>query len=87
MAENAYNGFMPKDAAELLRDALALPAEARTALIDSLIDSLDAQVDEDVEASWREEIHRRLEQIDGGAVKLIPWDEAQRRLWGRDFRC
>jgi putative addiction module component (TIGR02574 family) len=71
---------MPRDAAELLRDALALPAEARAALIDSLIGSLDIEVDEDAEEAWREEIHRRLQQIDSGAVKLIPWEDARRRL-------
>ena len=71
---------MPRDAAELLRDALALPAEARAALIDSLIGSLDIEVDEDAEEAWREEIHRRLQQIDNGAVKLIPWEDARRRL-------
>jgi len=74
---------MPKDAAELLRDALALPPEARAALADSLLESLDAQVDEDAEAVWREEIHRRLTELDNGAVQLIPWDDARRRLWGR----
>ena len=75
-----YNGAMARDAGELLRDALSLPAEARAALIDSLIESLDIEVDENAEEAWREEICRRLQQIDGGAVKLLPWDDAQRRL-------
>ena len=74
---------MPKDAAELLRDALSLPVEARAALIDSLLESLDAEVDDNAEEAWREEIYRRLRQIDSEAVKLIPWDDAQRRLWAR----
>ena len=74
---------MPKDAAELLRDALSLPAEARAALIDSLLESLDVEVDDGAEQAWREEIYRRLQQIDSEAVKLIPWDDAQRRLWAR----
>jgi hypothetical protein len=55
---------MVKDAAEVLRDALALPSEARAALIDSMIESLDHTVDEGAEEAWREEIHRRLQQID-----------------------
>jgi putative addiction module component (TIGR02574 family) len=72
---------MSKDAAELLKDALALPTEARAALIDSLLESLDnAAGDDDAEAAWREEIHRRLQEIDSGAVKLIPWEDAERRL-------
>jgi putative addiction module component (TIGR02574 family) len=74
---------MQKDAAELLRDALSLPPEARAALVDSLLKSLDVEVDHDAEARWQEEIQRRLQQIDSKAAALIPWDEAQRRLKAR----
>ena len=74
---------MPRDAAEVLKDALALPLEARAALIGTLVDSLDTEVDEDAEEAWREEILRRLREIDSGAVKLIPWSEAPRRLLAR----
>jgi putative addiction module component (TIGR02574 family) len=69
-----------RDAGEVLRDALALSAEARAALVDSLIESLDQTVDEGAEEAWREEIYRRLQQIDSGAVQLIPWEDARRRL-------
>jgi putative addiction module component (TIGR02574 family) len=71
---------MPRDAAEVLKDALELPPEARAALIGSLFDSLDTEVDEDAEEAWRGEIRRRLQEIDSGAAKLVPWDEARRRL-------
>jgi putative addiction module component (TIGR02574 family) len=74
---------MPKDAAELLREALSLPVEARAALVDTLLESLDVEVDENAAEAWRAEIYRRLLEIDTGAVKLIPWDDAQRRLWAR----
>lgn len=74
---------MEPDAAEVLRDALALSPEVRAALIDSLIGSLDQAVDADAEETWREEIYRRLRQIDSGAVRLIPWEEARRRLRSR----
>jgi putative addiction module component (TIGR02574 family) len=76
-------GLRQKDAAEVLRDALSLPPEARAALIDSLLESLDAEVDDNAEEAWREAIYRRLQQIDSGAAKLIPWDDAERRLWAR----
>lgn len=71
---------MSRHAAEILRDALSLPAEARAALADSLLESLDTEVNEDVEQEWRDEIYRRLQQIDSGAVKLIPWEEARKHL-------
>ncbi len=71
---------MVRDPAEVLRDALELPLEARAALVDSLIESLDQIVDEGVEEAWREEICRRLQRIDSGAVQLISWEDARRRL-------
>jgi len=71
---------MERDAAEVLRDALALSPEVRAALVDTLIGSLDQEVDPAAEEAWREEIYRRLQQIDSGAVHLIPWEEARRRL-------
>ena len=74
---------MERDVAEVLRDALAFPPEVRAALIDSLISSLDQAVDAGAEEAWREEIYRRLQQIDSGAVQLIPWEDARRRLRSR----
>ena len=71
---------MVKEVDEILRHALALPPEARAALIGPLIESLDPSVDEGAEEAWRAEIHRRIQEIDSGAVQLIPWEEARRRL-------
>ena len=75
-----YNAHMNRDAGEILKDALALPSETRAALADSLWDSLDPEVDADAEEAWRKEIHRRLAELDSGAVKAIPWSEARARL-------
>ena len=71
---------MPREAADLLREALSLPQEQRAALVDSLLESLDSDVDPDAEEAWRQEIYHRLQQIDSGAVQLIPWEDAERRL-------
>ena len=76
----AYNLSMPRTPAELLSEALHLPIDARAALADSLLDSLDAEVDANAEEAWRDEIYRRLQEIDSGAVQLIPWHDARRRL-------
>lgn len=74
---------MDRAASEVLRDALALPLEARATLIDSLIDSLDEETEEGIEQAWREEIGARVQQIDEGAVQLISWADARHRLRGR----
>jgi putative addiction module component (TIGR02574 family) len=75
---------MSAEVSELLKKALALPPEARAALADSLLESLDEEpVDEGVEAAWSEEIKRRLEEIDSGKVQMIPFEEVRRRLAAR----
>lgn len=71
---------MNRDAGEILKEALALPAEARAALADSLWDSLDTEFDADAEDAWQQEIRRRLADLDSGAVKTIPWSEARSKL-------
>jgi putative addiction module component (TIGR02574 family) len=57
-----------------------LPPAARAALADSLIDSLDTEVDENAEEAWRREIALRVRDLDSGAVRTIAWDQVRRRL-------
>ena len=71
---------MKRDAGEILKEALALPLEARAALADSLWDSLETEVDAEAEEAWRQEIHRRVAELDSGVVKSIPWSEARAQL-------
>jgi len=65
---------------EILRKALSLPEQDRADLIGALIDSLDAEVQEGVEAAWRAEIERRAQELDSGAVESIPWEVVKARL-------
>ncbi len=74
---------MKRDAAEILKDALALPPEALAAVAGSLLESLDNQIDEWAEAAWEAEIAHRLNDLDTGKVKLIPWATVRRRLMVR----
>lgn len=73
---------MSPNADELVRQALALPEDARAELASLLIESLDEglELDEDYER----EIARRIEASDRGEVERIPWDEARRRMFGAD---
>ena len=68
---------MTHEATELLKKALALPPEERADLASTLIDSLDATVDDDVEAAWQEEIQRRMHDVRSGKVKTTPWEEVR----------
>jgi putative addiction module component (TIGR02574 family) len=66
------------DAKLLLAEALRLPDEERAALAGELIQSLDTEID--AEAAWSVEIRERLDRLDAGNAKTIPWSEARRRI-------
>ena len=61
----SYNFPMTQEARELLQKALALPDNERAELAGNLISSLDATVDQDVDAAWQQEVVRRLHEEDG----------------------
>lgn len=71
---------MKQDVSELLKKAMELPAEACAALASSLFESLDDQVDASAEEEWKQEIARRMAELDSGKVRPIPWAEARRQI-------
>ncbi len=71
---------MTPDVSELLKKALALPPEARVALAGSLLESIDGTVDASAEEEWGREIARRIEELDSGKSKPVPWAEARRQI-------
>ena len=68
-------------AEELYRKALELEERERAALAARLIESLDTEREEGVEAAWLAEVERRMEELDSGKVQSIPWDEVRARLF------
>jgi len=48
--------------------------------VDSLLHSLDTEVDPDAEKLWQAEILRRAHEIDEGPVQFIPWSELGSQL-------
>jgi putative addiction module component (TIGR02574 family) len=39
-----------------------------------------AEIADDIEDAWAEEIQRRLAAVDAGTVTPVPWSEARRRI-------
>ena len=74
---------MATSAEELYRKALSLDERERAALAARLIESLDTEIEEGVEAAWLAEVERRMEELDSGKVQGIPWDELRARLLGK----
>ena len=70
---------MTPEVSKLLEQALSLSVEEQEALADSLISSLGGKVDEGVQAAWDEEVKRRIEELDSGKAKTIPWEEVRER--------
>ena len=70
---------MTPEVSKLLEQALSLSVEEQEALADSLISNLGGKVDEGVQAAWDEEIKRRIEELDSGKAKSIPWEEVRER--------
>ena len=58
---------------------MALPDKERAELAGNLISSLDATVDEDVDAAWQEEVLRRHKDVESGKVKIVSWDEVRQK--------
>jgi len=71
---------MAKDLSDVLKQALALPSEARAALAGALLESLDETIDASAEAEWDREIARRIEELDSGRVKPVSWAEARKQI-------
>jgi putative addiction module component (TIGR02574 family) len=70
---------MTQEVRELLQKALALPENERAELAGNLISSLDATVDQDVDAAWQQEVVRRLQDIQSGKVDTVSWQEVQQK--------
>jgi Putative addiction module component len=63
----------------LEREVLRLPLEERARLAELLLASLEELPELEVERIWFAEARQRAEQIDSGAVQLIPSDEVERK--------
>jgi len=63
----------------LEREVLHLPPEEWARLAELLLSSLDALSESDLERVWFAESQRRAEQIDSGAVQLVPSEEVERK--------
>jgi putative addiction module component (TIGR02574 family) len=70
---------------EVRQIASELPEEQRIQLASSLWESVGADADSMavLEAAWDGEIKRRLDEIDSGAVDLIPLEDVLARMDAR----
>lgn len=77
----------------VLQQALALPADERSELVEALLRSLESEPEDESEdegetspewdEAWAAELNRRAKEIDEGRARLIPHDEVFAELRAR----
>jgi len=71
---------MASQAADLLTDALALPARERAKIAHELLLSLDDGADDDAADAWVAELERRAAEVRSGAATTEDWASVKTRL-------
>jgi putative addiction module component (TIGR02574 family) len=74
---------MNRSAQEILEDARQLPPEEVDWLIETLLIKEDREPETEIEAAWDGEIKRRLDEIDSGAVQMVPLEDVLARMDAR----
>ncbi|MBM4032416.1 MAG: addiction module protein [Planctomycetes bacterium] len=74
---------MTKAEQKVVDEALSLPVEARLAIVEKLLSSLNGPTQREIDDAWAEEAERRVAEIDRGEVELIPGEQVLARLRAR----
>jgi putative addiction module component (TIGR02574 family) len=70
---------MAATTADLVSIADSLPINLKIELIDKLLESISSTEGE-IDELWKAEVERRIDEVEGGAVKTIPGDEVFARI-------
>ena len=65
---------------QLINEALSLPVEKRTLVVDSLLRSLN-HPESAIDKEWAAVAQRRLNEIKSGSVKPVPGKEVFEKIW------
>ena len=74
---------MSRSAQEIVEEARQLPPDEVDWIIESLLIKEKSPVEAQIETAWDSEIKRRLDEIDSGAVKMIPLKDVLARMDAR----
>jgi putative addiction module component (TIGR02574 family) len=70
---------MTTQAAEIMDVVDSLPIDMKLELIDHLLESISPSKKE-IDEAWKDEVERRIDEVDSGKVKLITGDEVFARM-------
>ncbi|MFY9703607.1 MAG: addiction module protein [Terriglobales bacterium] len=72
---------MSPEVSDLLKRALALPADERAALANTLLDTLDGTNESvSIQEAWDAEVARRIQDLKAGKAVTVPWEELHREI-------
>lgn len=71
---------MAKTLEELTAEALALPSISRAILAEKLVESLEFDLDPEIEGAWVEEVEKRDLEIKNGSVQPIDGEIALQQI-------
>jgi putative addiction module component (TIGR02574 family) len=58
--------------AKLTEEILSLPCEDRIRIVETILESLNAPDDKNIEHAWAVEAERRIDDLNAGQVQSIP---------------
>lgn len=67
---------------ELIDEAISLPVEERTLVVDSLLRS-HSQPESEIDKKWLAMAKRRLTELRSGSVNAVPGDKGFDKIWRR----
>lgn len=73
---------MTAQTAEILDVVDMLPIDMKLEIIDHLLECISPSK-KDVVDAWKDEVERRIDEVESGQVKLIPLEEVRERLGKR----
>ncbi len=74
---------MVRSREKIFKEVLHLSEEERLELTGLLIESLDKSTDDNVEKSWITEVEKRIQALDSGTEKTIPWEDIKDKIFKR----
>lgn len=64
---------------EIMEVVDSLPIDMKLELVDRLLDSI-TPTRPDIDEAWKDEVERRIDEVERGEVQLIPGEEVFKRI-------
>ena len=71
---------MPMTLDQIVEETRQLPSNVVAELVDRILAAQHGGIEPDIEAAWKNEVSRRIAEIEEGKVEGIPLEEALARI-------